>query len=97
MSRTERIKQYATPSSGPDNWKGAGRDQANIDRWSERAHENSRLAPRAKSTMELPNTGKAELSDTNAGRVADPQRVGKQLDHDPSATRFMPGGVRRFA
>jgi hypothetical protein len=95
MTRTSRIKDYATPNSGPDDWRGAGRDQANIDRWSARAAENSQLAPRAAKTMTLHDTGKMVIGDTSAGRrVADPRAEGMQLDHDPSATRYYPN-VRR--
>jgi hypothetical protein len=65
MSRLERLREYARPSR-PENWQGAGRDQANIDRWSERASENSQVAPRAaKGEVRVPDTGKrTELRDT---------------------------------
>lgn len=41
-----RLERYADPSNKA-NWRGAGRDQKNIDRWSERASRNSEIAPRA--------------------------------------------------
>jgi hypothetical protein len=44
MSRQDRVKEYANPQHGP---QGAGRDQKNLDAWSDRAEENSQLAPRA--------------------------------------------------
>jgi hypothetical protein len=44
MSLEKRLKGYANPQKGPH---GAGRDQANIDYWSDRATENSKIAPRA--------------------------------------------------
>jgi hypothetical protein len=55
VSRQDRLKkEYSKPLSG---WQGAGRDQANIDRWSDRATENSQLAPRASDgPMKLPST-----------------------------------------
>src|SRR6266851_726302 len=59
MSRQDRLKEYAKPLRAA-NWQGAGRDQANIDRWADRASENSKLAPRAsKGEMQLHDTGKA--------------------------------------
>jgi hypothetical protein len=39
-NRIERLKQYANPRSR-ENWNGASRDQKNIDRWSQRARDNS--------------------------------------------------------
>jgi predicted aminopeptidase len=61
MSRIKRLREeYSKPRSG---WQGAGRDQANIDRWSDRAAENSKLAPRASNgEMKLPDTGKRQES-----------------------------------
>jgi hypothetical protein len=53
MSLEKRLKAYAT-TRGPH---GAGRDQANIDYWSDRATENSKIAPRASDgEMRLPST-----------------------------------------
>jgi hypothetical protein len=64
MSQQDRLKEYAKPLRAA-NWQGAGRDQANIDRWSERATENSQLAPRAsKGEMKLPST-KVNTRDTS--------------------------------
>jgi hypothetical protein len=57
MSRQDRLKECSNPMHGP---QGAGRDQANIDAWSDRATANSQIAPRASSgKMKLPSTGKA--------------------------------------
>ena len=54
MSRQDRLEQYADPMRGPH---GCGRDQANIDAWSARAKENSKIAPRASDgAMHLPST-----------------------------------------
>lgn len=54
MSLEQRLKGYANPQKGPH---GAGRDQANIDYWSDRAKENSAIAPRASDgPMKLPST-----------------------------------------
>ena len=44
MTRIDRLNEYTTPMKGP---QGAGRDQKNIDYWSDRATDNSNLAPRA--------------------------------------------------
>jgi hypothetical protein len=66
MSRIERLKQYANPTR-PGNWQGAGRDQANIDRWVERASANSDGdRHRAKDgPIDLPATGRrVETRDT---------------------------------
>lgn len=64
MSRQDRLKEYSKPLRA-GNWQGAGRDQANIDRWSERATENSQCAPRASDgPMKLPST-KVTTRDTN--------------------------------
>ena len=65
MSRLDRLKEYAKPTREA-NWQGAGRDQANIDRWSQRATEESKIAPRASGgEMKLPSTGrKVETRDT---------------------------------
>lgn len=60
MSRQERLKEYAQPTRR-ENWQGASRDQGNIDRWSERATENSDGADhRATGTQraEAHSTGK---------------------------------------
>jgi len=57
MSRLERLKEYADPTKGPH---GAASAQENLDHWSARATENSKIAPRAKGgEMKLPSTGKA--------------------------------------
>jgi hypothetical protein len=63
MSRIERLKEYARPLR-PENWQGAGRDQANIDRWSARASENSDGADHRGSDgeMKLPSTGRRQES-----------------------------------
>jgi len=45
--------------------------------------------------MELPSTGEMQLSDTNAGRVADPRGVGKELDHVASDESPFMKSVRR--
>jgi hypothetical protein len=58
---TDRLKGYANPQKGPH---GAGRDQANIDYWSDRATENSKIAPRASDgPMRLTST-KQDVRDT---------------------------------
>ncbi len=76
MSRLDRLKEYAKPTRA-GNWQGAGRDQANIDRWTDRAADNSKIAPRATDkAMELPATGKRqELRDTSMS-----PRTSRQID-----------------
>jgi len=44
--------------------------------------------------MKLHDTGEMQLGDTSKGFSGDARKVGLQSDHDPSATRYMPG-VRR--
>jgi hypothetical protein len=64
MSRLERLKEYANPRHGP---QGAGRDQKNLDYWSDRAEANSEIAPRASDgPMRLPST-KVNTRDTAMG------------------------------
>jgi hypothetical protein len=74
-----RLEQYAKPGN-PANWQGPGRDQKNIDRWSERAARNSEIAPRASGPRlantdtrshlanppKLPPTGETNLHSTDA-------------------------------
>jgi len=55
MSRLERLKEYAA-MKGP---AGEGRDKDVLDYWAGCAERNSAIAPRAKSEMHLPSTGKA--------------------------------------
>jgi hypothetical protein len=65
-NRTERLREYAKPLRR-ENWQGAGRDQANIDRWSERASQNCDGADHRASSgeVQLPSTGKRqEVRDT---------------------------------
>jgi len=99
MSRLERLREYANPMKGPH---GAASAQENIDHWSARATENSKLAPRAKGgKMDLPSTGKrmnlrstemkpkaSRNADARAKAMADTNIVG-----DSSYMR----GVRRDA
>jgi hypothetical protein len=95
MSLEKRVKAYAGPARGPH---GAGRDLANIDYWSDRAKENSAIAPRASDgPMRLPST-KQDVRDTEMrpyrSRSADARM--KALDDMDVAgdINFMPG-VRR--
>jgi hypothetical protein len=60
----DRLREYARPTR-PENWAGAGRDQADIDRWTEWCSENSNQGTRAKDgPIELPNTGKVKTRPT---------------------------------
>lgn len=91
MSRMQRLRDYKT-EKGP---KGES-TMRNINYWSNRATENSQLAPRAKKTMDLPSTGEMKLSNSAEPYVADPRREAKaDLNFEGSKT-FMPR-VRRNA
>jgi hypothetical protein len=74
-NRIERLKEYANPTRA-GNWNGASRDQADLDRWSKRATEQSQCAPRASDkAMRLP--------DTNAKQQLDPKsspRTSAEID-----------------
>jgi hypothetical protein len=73
MSRQDRLREYADPTRGP---RGPGRDQANIDEWSARATENSKIAPRASDgEMKLPST-KVNQRDTAMRPYAPRANVG---------------------
>ncbi len=61
MSLEDRLRQYANPRSRA-NWQGASRDKANLTRWSERAAENSKIAPRARSGSSATSTARADLN-----------------------------------
>jgi hypothetical protein len=86
MSRQSRLREYAKPTREA-NWCGES-SESSIDRWSQRAHEESDgHRHRAKSgKMELPSTGEMKLHDTAAPRVADPRKVAKaDLNHEGSS------------
>jgi hypothetical protein len=106
--RTERIRDYATPNSGPDNWKGEANSMANIDRWSARASANSINASNvgkyraSNGEMVLPNTAEAPTRTTKkpafSSKEMDREVEGKDkgdLNHDPRS-RYM-SKVRREA
>jgi hypothetical protein len=101
MSRLDRLREYSKPTRSA-NWNGASRDQADIDRWSERATENSKLAPRAsKGEMKLPDTGKSmEMRSTKSAprtnAEIDKRMAGKDdLNHVGDSAYL--AGVRRNA
>ena len=83
MSRLERLKEYAKPTRR-ENWQGAGRDEANISRWSERATENSDGADhRATGTerAEAHSTGKrVDLRSTKSAPRADAATDARMVD-----------------
>jgi hypothetical protein len=101
MTRTDRLKEYAKPLRAA-NWQGAGRDQENIDRWSQRAADESKIAPRAPGgEMKLPNTGRQMdvRSTTTAPREArnvDKRMVAKDDMNNVGDSAFL-RGVRRQA
>jgi hypothetical protein len=99
MSRSSRLKEYAKPNRR-ENWNGAARDQANIDRWSDRATDNSKIAPRASDgEMKLPST-KMNLRDTamvpKVSRGTDPRMVAKSDKNSSGDSTYM-AGIRRDA
>jgi hypothetical protein len=99
MSSMERLRELQNPRS-KKNWNGASRDQANINRWSGRASENSDgRKHRAKSgEIELPNTN-VELHSTAApprrDRKVDAHMAGKRDQNFVGSSDYMPG-VRRY-
>jgi hypothetical protein len=101
MSRLDRLREYEKPLR-KENWQGAGRDQANIDRWSDRATDNSKIAPRASGgEVKLPDTGKqTALRDTGmsprAARSADKRMAAKDDQNFVGDSSYM-AGVRRNA
>jgi hypothetical protein len=100
MSRLDRLKQYADPVR-KENWRGAGRDMENINRWSDRAAENS-ITPknvdrfRAKGgEMDLPSTGEIKVNPTT-GRGGDQRAEAKADKNFVGTADFLPK-VRRNA
>ena len=92
----QRLKEYADPLHGPH---GSASWEPNIRYWQDRATENSKIAPRAKSgEMKLPST-KVRTRDTSMRpkeqRKVDALLVAKD-DHNNVGSSFMPG-VRRKA
>jgi hypothetical protein len=79
MSRLERLKEYAKPTR-KENWQGAGRDQANIDRWSERATENSDGADHRAT-----GTERAEAHSTGKKPVDRPTSIAPRASRDVDA------------
>ena len=64
-NRLERLREYAKPLR-KENWQGASRDEGYIDRWSDRASEESQIAPRAAGTRS---------TNGEVGRDLDPPRM----------------------
>jgi len=93
MTRIDRLKSYQK-MEGP---KGAGRDMANIDYWSNRAETNSELAPRASDgPMRLPST-RVSVRDTEMGPKVSRSvnaRMAAKADKNDVGSTFMPN-VRR--
>lgn len=100
MSRLDRCKEYANPRRR-ENWDGES-TAANISRWSDRAAENSKVAPRAKGgEIKLPDTGgDAALHDTVAkprgDREIDARIVAKDDFNHAGDSSYM-RGIRRNA
>jgi hypothetical protein len=89
-NRIERLKQYGNPRSR-DNWHGASRDMANINRWSKRAEaESDGHRHRAKDDgIALPSTDNRQGSDEPKTH----EKAKRNLNHEGS-TKYMPK-VRR--
>jgi hypothetical protein len=99
MGRLERLKEYANPRRR-ENWDGESCDKANLDRWSERAIENSKLAPRARGgEIKLPDTD-VSLHNTAAkprrDKDVDKRAVAKADTNADDGSSFM-RGIRRNA
>lgn len=100
MSRVERCKEYANPRRRA-NWDGES-TAANISRWSDRAAENSKVAPRARGgEMRLTETGgDVALHDTGGAprkdAGVDARMVAKADTNTDGGSSFM-RGVRRNA
>lgn len=90
VTRKSRIEAYAR-MEGPC---GAGRDEKNLDYWTDRAAENSKIAPRASDgPMKLPST-KVNARDTAmkpyVARGGNPRGIAQSdLNHDGSDSPFM--------
>jgi hypothetical protein len=99
MSSISRLKEYEKPLR-KQNWQGAGRSQANIDRWSNRATEQSRIAPRASGgEVKLPDTGKQTALRDTAMSPRTSRKVatrGKDVPNFVGDSSYM-AGIRRNA
>ena len=102
MSRIDRLKEYAAPTR-KGNWEGQARDQSAIDRWSDRASENSQLAPRSTGMeqAEAHSTGKSmDMRDTamkpREARNADARMTAKADTNTAGDSPYL-RGVRRQA
>ncbi|WP_426418477.1 hypothetical protein [Bradyrhizobium genosp. A] len=98
MSRLDRLREYANPSRR-ENWDGESNDKANLDRWSKRASENSKLAPRAKGgEIKLPDTGSdVSLHDTEAKPRGGDARAVAKADKNVVGDSSYLAGIRRNA
>lgn len=100
MSRQDRLREYSNPVR-KENWCGAGREQSYINRWSDRATENS-ITPknvdkfRAKGgEMDLPSTGETRVKPTS-GRGGDQRQEAKADRNFVGSTDYF-AKVRRNA
>lgn len=90
MPRQNRLQEYKS-MKGPD---GASRDPANLKYWSDRAEQNSAVAPRAKGgEMKLPDTDRGGGVAWKASHEGNMRAAGKRDKNDIGST-FMPN-VRR--
>jgi hypothetical protein len=100
MSRQSRIESYSRPAS-KEWWDGRSSKKENLDRFSERARENTTGHKfRAKGgEIDLPPTGNVDLHSTHVrpGDGNDARAKAKaDLNHDPVATLYAKG-IRRNA
>jgi hypothetical protein len=95
MSSVDRIRnEYSNPTRGPS---GIGSDKKNLAYFSDRASENSKIAPRARGgEVRLPDTGgKPSLPDTNHKHAGnDPYPAAKRDLNSTGDSPYMKG-IRR--
>ena len=98
MSRLERLREYANPGHGPH---GEAYSKENLNFWSDRASENSKIAPRAKSgEMRLPSTGKrmgTRDTDMKPYRARGDARAAAKADTNVVGDSDYLRGIRRNA
>ncbi|RXH15224.1 hypothetical protein [Bradyrhizobium guangzhouense] len=101
MSRADRLKEYANPRRR-ENWDGESCDKANLDRWSDRAEANSKVALRARcGEIKLCDTGgDVSLHDTEAKPRRDAgvdARMSAKADSNTDGGSSYMRGIRRNA
>jgi hypothetical protein len=64
MSRQDRVKEYSDPQRGPH---GAGRDEANLKVWADRATKNSYDGPGNSGAADSGKRAEAKRDSNNVG------------------------------